>query len=562
MALLTFTSSMPAGLRLQALFAPVIEASISFKDQDGKASARFQEIVFQSPVDVMYEGAAISNSHGEVSFLQIGSSSSPWLTYGEAGGPSLFAYDDLVSFHQRGASAAAVIMAGADVLIGSSHGDYMEGYAGDDLLDGGEGADTLDGGSGNDTYMVDNKEDRIYELGGGGYDIVRTSVDFALAPGSEVEVLKAASDSLSLSLFGNEFNNQIVGTAGDDLLDGGAGVDTLTGGAGNDIYLVDNAQDWVLEDAGDGYDTVITRSSYQLGDNIEALKAAAGTSLLTLTGNALSNEIVGNAGIDIIQGLDGNDRLYGDGGNDTISGGDGDDLIYGGIGNDRLDGNAGAEKIFGDIGDDILFGGTGSDSLYGGVGNDRLYGDDDNDWLYGDVGNDVLSGGNGDDRLYGGTGNNTLSGQSGNDLLYGGIHADSLSGGDGNDQLYGDSGNDKLDGGLGRDTLSGGWGRDIFIFRSALNAKSNISTITDFNVRDDTIYLENAIFRKLAKTGALNPAYFTIGSRAHDSNDYVIYNKSTGLLYYDPDGSRHASAILFAKLKPGLALTSSDFVVI
>jgi len=156
-----------------------------------------------------------------------------------------------------------------------------------------------------------------------------------------------------------------------------------------------------------------------------------------------------------------------------------------------------------------------------------------------------------------------LLGQGGNDTLYGGMHADTLLGGDGNDRLYGDAGNDSLDGGAGKDTLSGGWGRDTFTFKDKLNAKTNVDTITDFNVKDDTIRLENSIFKKLGKAGKLKPDFFTIGSKAQDGNDYLIYNKKNGYLYYDADGSGSKyKAILFIKLKPKLALTDKDFYVI
>ncbi|MEZ0171369.1 calcium-binding protein [Microvirga sp. TS319] len=561
MAVVTFHRSMPAGLRLQDFFKPVLGAVV-FAQQGERWTASFQVNVSNAPLAVVYEGAALSNEFGDVSSLRFGPSASPWLSFGEMGGPTLFTYDDLAAFHRQGAQAAALIMAGSDTLYGSSHGDYLEGYAGDDLLDGQEGADTLVGGAGNDTYIVDNKEDRVLEAIGGGYDVVQTSVSFALAADSEVEVLKATPSARSLTLTGNTFRNQIIGTPGNDVLDGKGGIDTLIGGAGDDTYLVDNALDVVLEYAGGGRDTVIAQSSYQLSDHLEILKAGPGSARLTLTGNAQSNEIYGNAGSNIIRGQDGNDKLYGDGGNDTIDGGNGNDVIYGGIGNDRLDGGAGNDKLYGDVGNDILNGGSGNDTLYGGPGHDSLNGGDGNDTIYGDVGNDTILGGNGNDRIYGGTGDNKLSGGAGNDTLYGGMDRDTLSGGDGNDRLYGDAGNDYLNGGAGLNTLSGGWGRDTFVFNTALDGKRNVTTITDFNVADDTIRLENAIFKKLTKTGVLNENSFIIGSKAQDKNDYIIYNRKTGYLFYDPDGSGSSSPILFAKLKPGLALTHNDFIVI
>ena len=562
MADITFSNDMRPGLRLRDFFT-AIESTIVYGTRNGQETATFQVEVDKTIIDVVYAGPDISEDSGQVSYLEFQRNGVPWLTYGTLNGPFLFAYAGGISaFHAQGTVAAAVIMQGNDRLMGSSQGDYLEGYAGDDWLDGGKGADTLDGGLGNDTYIVDNSDDRIFELAGGGYDIVCTSVSFSLAFDAEIEELKAAAGAYSLSLFGSDFRNLIVGTIGDDTIDGKGGIDTLIGGAGDDLYMVDSPFDVIWEDIGQGHDTVIASASYTLGANIETLKASGGNAPIALTGNALSNEIIGNAGDNVIHGLDGDDRLYGDGGNDWISGGSGQDALYGGMGNDHLDGGSDNDILYGDVGNDILSGSTGDDILYGGTGHDTLSGSDGNDRLYGDAGNDRLDGGAGHDRLYGGVGKNRLLGQDGNDTLYGGMHADTLQGGNGNDRLYGDAGNDALDGGAGKDTLSGGAGRDNFIFRTKLNAKTNVNTITDFNVKDDTIRLENSIFKKLGKAGKLKPDFFTIGSKAQDGNDYLIYNKKNGYLFYDADGSGSRKAVLFVKLKPGLALTDKDFYII
>lgn len=63
-----------------------------------------------------------------------------------------------------------------------------------------------------------------------------------------------------------------------------------------------------------------------------------------------------------------------------------------------------------------------------------------------------------------------------------------VSGGAGNDELYG---------GLGNDILTGGSGMDSFVFNTTPNATKNLDAITDFNVVDGTIELENAIFAAL-----------------------------------------------------------------
>ena len=64
----------------------------------------------------------------------------------------------------------------------------------------------------------------------------------------------------------------LIGLGGNDTLNGGAGPDSMAGGTGNDIYIVDNPGDIVLENSGEGTDTVKTvLAAYTLGDDVENL---------------------------------------------------------------------------------------------------------------------------------------------------------------------------------------------------------------------------------------------------------------------------------------------------
>jgi Ca2+-binding RTX toxin-like protein len=221
---------------------------------------------------------------------------------------------------------------------------------------------------------------------------------------------------------------------------------------------------------------------------------------------------------------------------DNLSGGREDDRLYGLRGNDKLDGN------------------RGNDKLFGGAGNDRLFGDQGADRLWGDDGNDQLHGGSGHDRLSGGDGRDQLFGNSGNDHLLGG---------DGRDHLSGGSGDDWLSGGAGRDWLAGNSGRDSFVFNQALTS-ANVDQVTDFNVSRDTILLDNAFFTTLSE-GMLTEAAFhvsTSSTLAHDADDRVIYQQTTGNLYYDADGNGGGAAIKFAELDAKLALKSTNFDII
>ncbi len=119
-----------------------------------------------------------------------------------------------------------------------------------------------------------------------------------------------------------------------------------------------------------------------------------------------------------------------------------------------------------------------------------------------------------------GTGNSLANGIGGNS------GANTLVGNGGNDHLDGRQGNDKLYGGMGIDTLTGGAGNDTFVFNS-ISVQPTSNRITDFSVRDDTIGLENAIFKALEQRHVAAGA-FHIGAAAHDTNDHIIYNKMTG----------------------------------
>ena len=142
-------------------------------------------------------------------------------------------------------------------------------------------------------------------------------------------------------------------------------------------------------------------------------------------------------------------------------------------------------------------------------------------------------------------------------------------------QFRGATGDDRLDGcnlihslagALGNDTLTGGAVADQFVFDTVLNPGTNVDTITNFMSGTDQILLDHAIFTALT-AGTLGTGNFVAGpgaTAAADPNDYLIYNSSTGALYYDPDGNGSPqSPTQFATL--GISahpdLTYGDFVV-
>ncbi len=156
-------------------------------------------------------------------------------------------------------------------------------------------------------------------------------------------------------------------------------------------------------------------------------------------------------------------------------------------------------------------------------------------------------------HLLGNAVNNHLSGLAGNDLLIGNA---------GNDTLLGGEGLDILVGGAGLDRLTGGAGADAFVFDLAA-AKTNLDVITDMSVAEgDKIYLNLTIFKGLGKiAGVLQDDQFFGGNVAVANTHRILYDNTTGNLWYDADGSGKVLAVQIATLdnKPA-SLTAADFI--
>jgi hypothetical protein len=139
------------------------------------------------------------------------------------------------------------------------------------------------------------------------------------------------------------------------------------------------------------------------------------------------------------------------------------------------------------------------------------------------------------------------------------------------DVFYGGAGDDILWGGYGNDTLWGGTGKDKFVFDGKLGTSStdrrvNFDTIKDYSVKDDSIWLENTLFKgnktlyAAIKSGtegrpkALASKFFTMGDKAKQADDYFVYDTKKRVLYYDADGSGSKAAIELATFTKNNAL--------
>ncbi|MBM1170771.1 Ig-like domain-containing protein [Microvirga arabica] len=136
------------------------------------------------------------------------------------------------------------------------------------------------------------------------------------------------------------------------------------------------------------------------------------------------------------------------------------------------------------------------------------------------------------------------------------------------DLLKGGSGRDVLWGKLGNDRLTGGAGKDVFVLDTKANKSKNKDQIVDFNVKDDSLWLDNKIFTTIGKLGSetkpvqLKKDFLVIGSKAKDKNGYVIYDNKKGKLFYDADGSGKGKQVEVATLSKNLKMTEKDFFIV
>jgi Ca2+-binding RTX toxin-like protein len=203
-----------------------------------------------------------------------------------------------------------------DTMYGGAGDDLMLGGLGNDQMWGGVGVDELQGGEGNDQLYGEDGNDRLF--GGAGDDTIYggNGDDLIVGGAATNEAALAAGVSDNNFLYGGAGNDTIIGGIGNDYIDGGAGADNMQGGKGDDTYIVNSVNDVVLEQTGEGYDTVISSSNYILNANIEELRLVEGFNI-NGTGNSLNNKIIGNSQDNILDGVTGADTMMGGLGNDT-----------------------------------------------------------------------------------------------------------------------------------------------------------------------------------------------------------------------------------------------------
>ncbi len=222
---------------------------------------------------------------------------------------------------------------------------------------------------------------------------------------------------------GGGVNETLIGGGGNDTLDPGPSLASmLYGGSGDDSYFVYWSENAVIENPGEGIDSVLVHhlGNYVAPDNVEnvSLWSAISQGGGNLAGNALDNVVTGSLGPNRIDGGAGADTLVG--------GGDGDTYVVDNLAdivNETLDTaidtlEASVSRTLESTIEHLVL--SGSDSIDGAgnalsnrvTGNsaaNRLYGGDSSDRLIGNGGNDTLDGGAALDWMAGGSGDDTYT---------------------------------------------------------------------------------------------------------------------------------------------------------
>lgn len=333
----------------------------------------------------------------------------------------------------------------------------------------------------------------------------------------------ANSEKISLSKLGNvpemQFNQRnfyIWGNDGDDHMS------VSMAAAGNGI-----SRSYVYFQGNAGTDTM--QVDFSNAENIETYQSVRNGSVTSMS---FTGTVFGEKGFTYLSvGIDvkTTEKMI-------FKGSKGDDHIYGLSDDDWLDGGLGDDTFYGSSGDDTYIFDSAGDVVY----DERMDGGKDTIWTTVSV--DLHNQGFIENLRLGGTA----------DIDGMGNHLANL--------ITGNSGSNVIAGGTGNDSLYGKGGADTFAF--AEKGAANKDSIWDFG-SDDRIVLDRATFSGLATAGdgSLTSDSFSI-NKAVGTGPQVIYNKGTGVLSYDVNGTLSGGAEDIAFVGKNLAYFDQGYVLV
>jgi Ca2+-binding RTX toxin-like protein len=217
-------------------------------------------------------------------------------------------YPGLIVTHQSLPPAVLIATDQNDTIFTSAFSDSVFLLGGDDVLFGSRGNDTLDGGAGNDLLS---------------YQLFTSTLDSVIVNLITGIVNKSGGFTDTITGFEN-----VIGTAGNDIITGDGNDNTILGLGGNDIL-----------DGGAGSDTL----SFELF-------ACASVSALGITLD-IPNGTASGEGSDVFSNFEAyittncRDTVYMGTSSDTVFTRDGNDTLYGNVGDDVIDAGDGTDRL-------------------------------------------------------------------------------------------------------------------------------------------------------------------------------------------------------------------------
>ena len=366
----------------------------------------------------------------------------------------------------------------------------------------------LTGGSGTGDYV-----DYRYATGGVKVNISGSAYDDGNGHTAAANLSTGGSGTDTLSGFehiyaGSQWDDVLIGNAGDNTIRGYYGNDFIDGGAGIDTWYIDWSGNLVtasLLTAAQNAALGIVMTGDAAGDtvvNMENIYATYSQTGGALYGNALANTISGSG---LLEGFIGADTITGLATTATASYANAGSAALAGVTTATGVGVIATLTTSFAVGPAVVNTGDAAGdtynsnvlSLMGSAFDDTLIGNASANTLTGGAGNDKLEGLAGADAFLGGAGTDTVSYEHSTagvvvDLQNRGIYTatndavgdtfnsiENFTGSNFNDTVYGTSGDNLLVGGLGNDTLNGEAGFDTVSYLDATGAVSiNLATNT------------------------------------------------------------------------------------
>ncbi|MEH2234255.1 MAG: calcium-binding protein [Nostoc sp.] len=463
----------------------------------------------------------------------------------------------------------------------TSGNNTLNGGAGEDYLivQFSKGNNLLNGGDGNDTFSEYNSGNDTVD-GGQGDDLLSynsyTSRGITSTFNSTTNVGSITADTNQVSyknierlnIIGTSYDDDIVGSNGNDTLDpGNAGNDTIDGGAGDDLLSYD------YNSSGVGI--------------ISVFDTTTNTGLITADTNQVSYKNIER--LNITSGF-GDDSIVGSNGNDTLDPGKaGNDTIDGGAGNDLLSysynsSGAGITSVFdATTNTGLITAGTRLVS-YKNIERLDITGTDYDDYIVGGKGNDTLDPGrNGNDTIDGGAGDDLLSYNSSgagitstfdattntglitsgrNRVSYKNIERLEIAGTEYDDNIVGSNGNDRITGNYafdagyrepqlieiisGNDIIDGGNGDDLLIVHDNEGSDAITTTFnTTTNTGSITAGINQVSYKNIERLDIIGTQYddLIVGGNGNDTldgnagNDTLVGGNGNDSLYGGSGGT-------------------------